>query len=180
MLQVRGGSLFTSGLVATGFWSGLTAGRMTLGFITPRIGERIAISAYLVIAIVLQLLFWLVPSFVGSAVTVALLGYFIGPMFPSGVVVTTKLLPRHLHVSAIGFSAAIGGSGGALYARTENLGIQTLLIKPRLPFAVGAIAQARGVQALQPIVIATLAALLLVWWLFPRLPKENRSNGEEA
>lgn len=49
------------------------------------------------------------------------------PFFPAVVVVTTKLLPRHLHVSSIGFAAAFGGGGAAV-----------------LPVAVGAIAQARG------------------------------------
>ena len=77
----------------------------------------------------LELVFWLVPQFYVSAVAVGLLGFFLGPMFPAAVVAATKLLPRHLHVSAIGFSAAFGGGGAAIF-----------------PFAVGAIAQAKGVQ----------------------------------
>ena len=32
------------------------------------------------------------------------------------MVAATKLLPRHLHVSAIGFAAAFGGSGAALFS----------------------------------------------------------------
>ncbi|KAI4150278.1 MAG: hypothetical protein LQ340_004179, partial [Diploschistes diacapsis] len=57
-------SIFQSGLVATGFWAGLTLGRISLGFLTPRFGERRAISVYLLLAIALQLIFWLVPNFV--------------------------------------------------------------------------------------------------------------------
>jgi fucose permease len=114
MLDIRNGTLFTSGLVATGFWCGLTLGRVTLGFVTPKIGERIAVSIYLLICVVLQLLFWLVPNFAVSAVMVALEGFFIGPLFPSTIVVATKLLPTRLHVSAIGFSAAVGGGGAAM------------------------------------------------------------------
>lgn len=114
MLQVRGSSPFASGIIATGFWAGLTVGRVTLGFITPRMGERLAVSVYLVIALGLELLFWLVPSFYVSAVAIALLGYFIGPLFPAVIVAAAKLLPKHLHITAIGFAAAVGGGGGAV------------------------------------------------------------------
>jgi hypothetical protein len=94
-------------------------------------------------------------------------------LFPAGIVMATKLLPRHLHVSAVGFSTAIGGerelaeffmvgpecekfadvctgTGGALF-----------------PFAVGAIAQAKGVQVLQPIIL-----FLLAWLCLPQVKKQ--------
>ena len=46
----------------------------------------------------------------------------------------------------------------------------------RLPFAIGAIAQAKGVQTLQPIVLALLILLLAIWLMLPRIPKyENQS-----
>ena len=114
MTQVRHGKPFSSGLTATGFWLGLTVGRMTLGFVTPKIGERLAVIIYIVIALGVELLFWLVPQFIVSAVAIALLGFFIGPFFPAAVIMATKLLPRELHVASIGFSSALGGSGAAV------------------------------------------------------------------
>lgn len=155
MMRVRHGAPFASGMTATGFWLGITAGRLVLGFVTPRVGEKRAIAAYLPLAMGLELLFWLVPQFYVSAVAVALQGFFLGPLFPAAVVATTKLLPKHLHVSGIGFAAAFGGSGGALF-----------------PFAVGAVAQAKGVQVLQPIVLALLAVILLLWLALPRMNKK--------
>ncbi|KAL8643070.1 MAG: hypothetical protein Q9228_000309 [Teloschistes exilis] len=116
MIRVRKGKPFQSGMTATGFWLGITAGRIILGFITPKIGERLAVSIYLLAALGFEIIFWLVPQFIVSAVAVALLGLFIGPIFPSTVVVVTKLLPAEMHVAAIGFSAAIGGGGAAVYA----------------------------------------------------------------
>ena len=104
----------------------------------------------------LELLFWLVPQFYVSAVAVGLLGFFLGPLFPAVVVAATKLLPRHLHVTAIGFAAAFGGGGAAV-----------------LPFAVGAIAQAKGVQVLQPIILALLGTILLLWLGLPRMNKKR-------
>ena len=48
MIQVRKGAPFASGMTATGFWLGLTVGRVILGFVTPRIGEKLAIAVSLV------------------------------------------------------------------------------------------------------------------------------------
>ena len=44
MIQVRKGAAFASGMTATGFWLGIAVGRVTLGFVTPRIGEKISIT----------------------------------------------------------------------------------------------------------------------------------------
>jgi fucose permease len=156
MLRVRHGTPFASGLTSTGFWAGITVGRMVLGFATARLfkTEKHAVATYLVASIVLQLLFWLIPNFHVSAVMVAFLGFFLAPLFPAAVVAATKLLPKHLHVAAVGFAAAFGASGACI-----------------LPFAVGAIAQAKGVQVLQPIVLAFLVVCLGVWLWIPKLPK---------
>jgi fucose permease len=104
-----------------------------------------------------ELIFWLVPQFYVSAVAVALQGFFLGPLFPAAVVAATKLLPRHLHVSSIGFAAALGGTGAAIF-----------------PFAVGAIAQAKGVGVLQPFALGLLGAILAVWLFLPRMTKSHR------
>ncbi|KAI1342965.1 MFS general substrate transporter [Xylariaceae sp. FL0016] len=156
MIEVRRGERFASGMTATGFWLGLTIGRVILGFITPKIGEKLAIMIYLPITMGLELLFWLVPQFIVSAIAVGLQGFFIGPLFPAAIVAMSKLLPRHLHVGAIGFAAAFGGSGAAI-----------------LPFAVGAIAQAKGVQVLQPIILGLLSIIFLFWIGLPRMDKKK-------
>lgn len=152
MLKVRHAAPFAAGLTATFFWLGLTAGRVALGFVTGRVpgGERAAVAAYLACSVALQLLYWLVPARAASSAFVALLGFFLGPLFPAAIVAAAKLLPSGYHVSAIGFAAAMGGAGGALF-----------------PFAVGAVAERRGVGALQPIVLATLVFVSFVWWLLP-------------
>ncbi|CCT69375.1 related to tetracycline resistance proteins [Fusarium fujikuroi IMI 58289] len=156
MIRVRKAENYPAGMTSMGFWLGLAVGRAILGFVTPLLGVKVAVSLYLPAAMALQLIFWLVPSFYVSAVTVALQGFFLGPLFPAVVVATTKMLPKHLHVSTIGFAAAFGGSGAAI-----------------LPFAVGAIAQAKGVKTLQPIILAFLTALLGLWLCLPRIGKKR-------
>lgn len=152
MLRVRHASPFAAGLSSSGFWAGMALGRALLGFVTERFGERLCLTIYLVICVILQLIFWLVPSFVVSAVAVVLLGFFLGPMFPGGVMVTAKLLPRRIHVSAIGFAMAVGGSGGTIF-----------------PFLIGAVAASQGVRVLQPIVLALIVLNIVFWLSFPRL-----------
>jgi fucose permease len=137
------------------FWLGITVGRVILGFVTPRVGENLSIILYLLGATVCQLLFWLVPSFIGGSIAVAFVGFFLGPLFPAAVVALTKLLPKHMHVPAIGFSAAFGGGGACV-----------------LPFGVGAIAQRAGVQVLQPVIMAMLVVATLLWAIgMPRIRK---------
>ena len=118
---------------------------------------------YLGLATALHLIFYLVPVLGVSFAAVALVGFFLGPMFPAAVVAATKLLPPHLHVAGIGFAAAFGSAGACV-----------------LPFAVGAIAQAKGVQVLMPIVLACLVADAATWSLLPGLGKPKRENGPEG
>ncbi|KAL4942091.1 major facilitator superfamily domain-containing protein [Aspergillus oleicola] len=154
LMRVRDGAEFASGMGSTGYWLGITVGRVVLGFVTPRVGEKSAIGIYLILAIAFSLIFWLVPNFYASVVAVSFQGFFLGPMFPGAIVVATRLLPRALHVSAIGFAAAFGASGAAV-----------------LPFAVEAIAQAKGVEVLQPFVIGLSGGILLIWLALPKMPK---------
>lgn len=158
MLNVRKGSPFASGMVSTGFWLGITVGRLILGFVTARVfkTEKHAVATYLVISVALQLMFWLIPNFFVSAVMISLVGFFLAPLFPAAVVALTKLLPKKLHVAAVGFAAAFGASGACV-----------------LPFAVGAIANAAGVKVLQPIILASLVLCLAVWLFIPKLPKQR-------
>lgn len=150
MRNLRNGPDFESGMVATGFWAGITAGRVVLGFVTGRIGEKMAVTVYLGLCVGLQILFWQINSFVSSAIFIAFLGFFLGPLFPAAIMVATKLLPRRLHVSAIGFVAAFGSSGAAVF-----------------PFAVGAIAQGSGVWVLQPFALALIAGIFIIWVILP-------------
>ncbi|KAF2004668.1 MFS general substrate transporter [Amniculicola lignicola CBS 123094] len=160
MRRERAGQPFASGMVATGFWLGITVGRFVLGFITPKLGEKFAVLLYIVFAMVAQLVFWLVPQFLVSAVAVSVQGFFLGPLFPAAIVAATKTLPSYLHVSAIGFAAAFGGGGAAV-----------------LPFGIRALAQAKGVSILQPIILAILAIILVLWLCFPVLDKSTAQEG---
>ncbi|KAJ5366226.1 hypothetical protein N7541_000167 [Penicillium brevicompactum] len=159
MTTVRHGGAFESGMAETGFWLGITVGRFVLGFVSPRIGEKLSVAVYLLCAIALELIFWLVPEFMVSAVAVSLVGFFMGTIFPGVVVVATRMLPKNVHVAAIGFAAAFSMGGGAVF-----------------PFMIGAIAQAKGVSVLQPILLAMLAVAVGIWGTLFWLPQLETSH----
>jgi fucose permease len=159
MANVRHANAFASAASSTGFWGGMTVGRLSLSFLTARLGEFKSVLLYLGLAVILELIFWLVPSLITSAIAVALLGAVMGPMFPTACVLVTKLLPRSLHVGTIGFGTAFGGSGGAVF-----------------PFIVGAIAQKKGVKTLQPVVLGLLAAIAALWICMPRGKEKDHDS----
>jgi fucose permease len=134
----------------------MAIGRVVLGFATERYGERRSVTVYLAFAVALEVVFRIVSSIAISLVTVTALGFFLGPLFPSGVVILAKLLPKHLHVSALAIAAAVGQIGGALS-----------------PFAVGALTQHWGVQIFQVIIFGLLLLVLLCWLSFPSLKAEE-------
>lgn len=80
MTKVRGASEIAGSATATGFWGGMTVGRLVLGFVTSRLGGFRAMLLYLGLAIVFELIFWLVPSMVVTAVASALLGMILGTL----------------------------------------------------------------------------------------------------
>ncbi|KAH6984341.1 major facilitator superfamily domain-containing protein [Ilyonectria sp. MPI-CAGE-AT-0026] len=155
MLRVRGASPYASGLSLSGYWLGMALGRAILGFVNEKFGIRICTAIYLCICIGIELILWLVPNFEVSAVSVALLGFFLGPMYPGGVMMATELLPKSMHVSAIGFAIAIGGIGGTVF-----------------PYAIGAVASRSNVSVLQPIVLGLLVLETIVWFCLPGFARQ--------
>lgn len=163
MTKVRGANPFASSATSTAFWAGMTVGRLLLPFLTARLGEYPSVILYLLLSFSLELIFWLVPNLIVSAVAVSLLGLFMGPMFPTAIVMVTKLLSKDLHVGCIGFGTAFGGSGGAIF-----------------PFIVGAIAQSKGVKTLQPVILSLLVVITVLWVLLPRTKRKGHGGERES
>ncbi|KAH8130625.1 hypothetical protein FP744_10003789 [Trichoderma asperellum] len=151
LMNVRKGSHIASSLATSGFWIGITVGRFSLGWITGYVGEKIMVSLYLIIAIVLELVFWLGQEFAVSAVMAALIGVSTGMIMPSGIRMMTKLLPPEKHLVSVGFATAFAVSGSSIF-----------------PFAAGALAQVYGVQVLQPVALALFGSQLLLWLFISR------------
>jgi fucose permease len=81
LVQARNGQLPEVGYVPAALWGGILLGRILLAEPTHRYGERRMTLGYCVLILILQLVFWLVPNLISSAVSLCLLGVFYGPMF---------------------------------------------------------------------------------------------------
>lgn len=156
LIDLRQAPRFASGIVNFVYWAGLTSGRVALGFLTPYLkqNQRFAVTTYLTACIAMQLVFCLVDNIVASAIAVSFLGFFLGPLFPEAVIAQTRILPKNLHVAAVGFASALGSAGGCTF-----------------PFLTGAIAKWQGIGVLQPMVLAILVVCLGLWLMLPAPPR---------
>lgn len=151
MLRSRNATSYIASLTSSGYWIGMAMGRIALGFLTDQMGVRRATALYFIVAIVLEVVFALSTSLYGSIALMTMLGFFMGPLFPSGVVVLTRLLPGELHVVAVSFVASLGQVGGAF-----------------LPFAIGAIVHGFGIGIFQVAILLQTCLALAVWVAFAR------------
>ena len=77
---------------------------------------------------------WFVPSLVGDAVAVSLVGFFLGPMYPIGINHAGRILPAWLMTVSAGWIGGFAQTGTAVF-----------------PFIAGAVASRVGIQSLQPL-----------------------------
>ncbi|KAH7881103.1 MFS general substrate transporter [Lentinula edodes] len=140
-----------SGYIASGFWGGILLGRIILIPLNNWLGDRLVMLIYIVLAIGLEIVVWLVPSLIGNAVAVSLVGLFFGPMFPVALSASRKVIPRWIYTGAIGWITGIGQAGSAA-----------------LPFLTGALADAVGISSLQPLLVGMMSAMIAMWLLVPR------------
>ncbi|KAI0760315.1 MFS general substrate transporter [Fomes fomentarius] len=140
----------SSGYIASGFFGGLTFGRVALLWVNQKLGERRAIFLYGVLAIGLELVVWLVPSLIGGAVAVSLVGVLLGPIYPLVMNHAGRVIPTPLLTGSIGWIAGIGQAGSAL-----------------LPFLTGALASKTGIKSLQPLLVSMMSFMIVLWALVP-------------
>jgi len=171
MLRNRNATPYLASLASSGYWIGMAAGRLLLGFGTDRIGVRRATVLYFLCAVVLEILFALLASPVSSVILMIFLGFVMGPLFPSGIVVLTRLLPGELHIASVSFVSSLGQVGGAF-----------------LPFAIGAVIQSMGIGIFRYAILLQTVLALVVWTAFARLrqtastasPVRSETRGEDA
>jgi fucose permease len=156
LIQVRQGQLLISGWIVSGYWIGLTLGRLLLGKISQRIGNRRLIEACLLGVVMGMLLIWVVPQLPVAALALFITGFSLGPIFPTTIALMSDTLPDRIVPSAIGFIASFGSMGAAL-----------------LPWIAGNLAQYYGMWILLPYVIALTTIMLILWVIIQTRPTHN-------
>ncbi|KAL0960048.1 hypothetical protein HGRIS_011696 [Hohenbuehelia grisea] len=150
IINVRNGGP-SSGYISSGFFGGLMVGRVALLWVNKKVGERRVLFLYCLLAIGLELVVWFVPSLLGGAVAVSLVGVLLGPFYPIAMNHAGRVLPRWLLTGAIGWIAGFGQAGSAV-----------------LPFMTGALASKAGIKSLQPLLVAMMALMIALWAMVPK------------
>ncbi|KAL7930787.1 MFS general substrate transporter [Trichoderma chlorosporum] len=158
LVNVRHGDLSQMGYVPAGFNGGGLLGRLLLAEPTHRFGERRMVFLYIVAAFGLQLIFWLVPNIIAASIAVSLVGFFTGPLFPTGISLGSKLFSPEIHSTALPLVFVFAQMGGSLF-----------------PIITGVVSANAGVKVLQPILIALLATTAVSWLLVPS-PKSTSNT----
>ncbi|ODV80312.1 major facilitator superfamily [Suhomyces tanzawaensis NRRL Y-17324] len=151
------------GYVTSGYWFGLTLGRIFLTNIMHRwIGARRGNGILAVCSILFVLLTWVIPTLGVEIATITLSGIFIGPIYPLMItyVALEGLIPRKIQVVSLTITSAFGSSGGALF-----------------PFIVGLISQFAGAYVLLPSFIAMFSIMLVLWLSLPNVAYRGQDKG---
>ncbi|MGI5268040.1 MFS transporter [Nonomuraea sp. CA-218870] len=137
-----------AGAMMSGYWLGLTAGRFLISPVAARLGWSTTAMAYACLAGVVAsvALIWTAPGGAVAGAGLALLGFFLGPVFPTAMAVVPHLTEARLVPTAIGVMNGMSVFGGGL-----------------LPWLAGAVAESAGVWTLVPFSM-TLALLQLAIW----------------
>ncbi len=159
MIRIKHGAENKMTIITTFFWSGITIGRLVLGFVTGKFSgneHRIA-TIYAVISFFFFVLFSFVPgdSMIFSGATLMITGIFLGPLFPTAIIFARQLLPAHLYLAGVGFAAAFGGGGAAV-----------------CPAIIGFITHLFGsLVVLGPVVCISLSIMIVVWIITPHIAR---------
>ncbi|KIL71036.1 hypothetical protein M378DRAFT_6885 [Amanita muscaria Koide BX008] len=170
----------SAGYVTSGFWGGITIGRLLWGYVSSRVSYRVrkyivqvnlkavCVSVALrldailknfnaVIALAMHLLIWLTSDVFGDSFSASLIGLFYGPVFPAMLSMATDILPDEVHLISMALVTTSATVGGALF-----------------PFILGTIMKIKGANALSYMNIPLAITLAMLWALLPSQVPRNR------
>ncbi|KAI9475449.1 MAG: major facilitator superfamily domain-containing protein [Benjaminiella poitrasii] len=102
----RGGDKIAMAQVVSGYWAGLAAGRVILGYLSGRFGEKLMITLFTIMIIGALFIMIISKDIVFDSAALISIGLLLGPMFPTTISLASKALPRSYHATSIGFMAA--------------------------------------------------------------------------
>ncbi|WP_170322783.1 MFS transporter [Acrocarpospora macrocephala] len=137
-----------AGYTVSGYWLGLTLGRFLISPIAVRFGIGAGAMTFGCLAGVAAsaLLIWVAPVFAVAVAGFVLLGFFLGPIFPTAMAVVPNLTSDRLVPTAIGVINGFSVVGGAA-----------------LPWLAGAVAQGVGVWTLMPFAVVLALVQVVLW-----------------
>ncbi|MFN8485590.1 MAG: MFS transporter [Anaerolineae bacterium] len=151
LTEERHGLELLSAWSISGYWLGLTVGRVVLGHFSRRLGDRRLIQLCLGGVVLGVLTLWLLPNPLAAALALFVIGFSLGPIFPTVIALISGMVPPRLQPSAVGFVASAASMGAAFF-----------------PLIIGNIAERAGVWTLMPYTIFLTLTMLTLWPLLSR------------
>lgn len=130
----------------------MAIGRYALGAVTERVGLRIAVSCYIIVACCIQFLLMTLNQITGTLAILGVCGVFLAPLFPSGIVMLSIRTPLQDRTKIVAAVIAMGQIGGAV-----------------VPYGMGLLATHLGTQYLLHVTLTLSIGLLGLWTATSRI-----------
>jgi len=141
----RSGSLLLSAWVVSGYWCGLTLGRLLLARLTARLGAQRMMALCLAGVVPGLVLTWVLP-FWGAVPGFCLVGFSLGPLYPTTIVFAAQVVAARQLPGVVGFLSCLGSIGASLF-----------------PWLAGNAFQHLGFWCLPPFALLLTAGMLGIW-----------------
>jgi len=151
LTEARGLSVGSAGLWVTAYFGGLVAGRVVLGTFAGKLSLSSLFRIAGVLSLLGTLLFWQFTVVELSFVGLVLLGFGLGPIFPTLVSATPRYVGKRHTQNSMGIQMGASAIGGGL-----------------LPAGVGIIAATVGLEAVSVSLVIGSVMMLIVLWMFDR------------
>lgn len=135
----RGIPAWIAGYSITGYWMGLTLGRLLTGQIIKHLGATRTIDCSLTLLLASLLVWWLFP---GQWFILPVIGFALSTIFPTVIWSMPQRIPVAIVPAAIGFLASVGSLGAAA-----------------VPMSVGWLANWAGFESI-PIALIPLSVMM--------------------
>ncbi len=161
LLEQRREPELLAGWIVSGYWLGLTLGRFIFNDLAKRLHISISGMMYLAIggALLGLLILTTVPGGPADVLGFGLIGFSIGPIYPTTVALVPDLVPARFVASTIGFLIGLSTLGIALF-----------------PWFAGTLAQYTGIWSLLPYTAVLALAMGGFWWGMARKLKTSEKS----
>ncbi|KAF9480471.1 MFS general substrate transporter [Pholiota conissans] len=143
----------TAGYVTSGFWGGITIGRLFWGHYSSRltpVRRKFVVLGCMCVGISMQILIWVVNSDVENAFSTSMIGLFYGPVFPASLALANDVLPSEIRMISMALISATSSIGASLF-----------------PFLAGLLSSADTIRIVPYITVPLAATIICLWVTFP-------------
>ncbi|MFB6275395.1 MAG: sugar MFS transporter [Halothece sp.] len=163
LTQYRDEGPVLAGWLMSGYWLGLTVGRVFIAPLTNKLGSRKVVNLCLIGVIGGVFILNFLTFSATSAFGLLLTGFCLGPINPTALAFLTNVIPPHLVTGAISFIASLGSLGKAFF-----------------PWVAGNVAEKLGLEMFLPYIIVIIAVMVVSWIVVLNQANHNQMEIQPA